>query len=180
MKAALNLLIVFLATAVRAFAQNASPIEWGPVTSNCQMSIGCEANLREVKTNEPLKLLVQIRTVSTNDSFFFPLQLRSLLGSGFSLVVTSPSGRDVSPKPPQITMGSVQLARVLPGKPFSFEVDLTGLCSFKELGTYKIIAKRQLTTGDNSRAFTVTSNPLSLTVVLGKWIEPPGYAPKGF
>ena len=160
---------------------------WGPATNNAQMAISVtspwsqtfqvgDTNVaaarfsvkHEVKVGQPFSLLVRIRNLSTNEtlSFYNALQPNTSPDVGLACVVISPSGKDVSPTR-TAAGGSGQFAVARPNQTTQFEFGLSGLCKLEETGTYKITAKKN-TFGNADKAFVLTSNTLSVSVVPDK------------
>ena len=71
--------------------------QWGPLTYNTQISIGLDSNTNKFRTNEIINLLVRIKNVSTNDGFGMIVGLPITFTEGASFLVTSPSGKDLTP-----------------------------------------------------------------------------------
>lgn len=173
MKSTLLLLtVVVLMTGGRGLVGNIKAGEWGPVTNSLQMSLRLQCEREEIKTNEPVRLLVQVRNVSTNEVIWIPRPKEAVEKTGyFSFVVVSPSGRNISPaSQPKPYYGSVRL--LAPGHTEDFKVDLSRICNLEEIGTYRIIARRTETRSDKRTKgailFEVRSNPLYVSVVAGK------------
>jgi hypothetical protein len=45
--------------------------DWGTATNNLQMSISLKGDKKKIKINQPVKLLIRYRNVSTNEHFWF-------------------------------------------------------------------------------------------------------------
>jgi hypothetical protein len=58
-----------------------------------------------------------------------------------------------------------------------FEFNLSHLCKFDELGTYRIVAEKMLMSGSHE---VVVSNPFYLTVVAGQWKDTATNSFRGF
>jgi len=173
MKSTLLLLtVVVLMTGGRGLVGNIKAGEWGPVTNNLQMSLRLQCAQVEIKTNEPVRLLIQVRNVSTNEVIGIPRPKEAIEKIGyFSFDVVSPSGRDISPASrPKPYYGSARF--LAPGHSEDFKVDLSRICNLEEIGTYKIIARRTETRTDIRTKevipFGVRSNPLYVSVVADK------------
>lgn len=127
----------------------------------------------EVKPSEPFSLLVRIRNLSTNETFsFFYGGAYPDEHAGLSCEVISPSGKDVSPRMPpgpSIITGHAEFPTARPNQIAEFEFPLWRLCKLEETGTYKITAsKRTYVPHKDQKAFVLTSNTLSITVVPDK------------
>ena len=137
---------------------------WGPTTNNLQMSISL--NCGEIKTNQPCILSIRYRNVSTYETF----QIFEVNGTvydptyGFSVI--SPSGLDISPDMSKVRSGdSAELHRLDPGQTVTIKFNLSFYCKFKEVGIYKIVARKGwLWSREKHRHFAVISNPLKVTV----------------
>ena len=145
--------------------------QWGAVTNGVQMSIALDGGDREIKTNDQVQLLVQIKNIGS-------LIARSSLilgrntdpGSGLRCVVISPSGKDISPTAHSYGPSGAIL-NLSPGQGDSFTFDLGRICKFDEVGNYKITAQKIVYTDDGkniTRSWTVVSNPLLVKVVPAK------------
>ncbi|MGH7953665.1 MAG: hypothetical protein ACREFE_17345 [Limisphaerales bacterium] len=169
-----NLIFTFIMLAFcHALANDWKTNEWGEITNNVQMSINLKNNEREIKIGEPILLAGHIRNLSTNETF---LGYRPSAGApDLTFVVINPFGNDVSPKFPKDNVSiSGAMVSVSPGQTKSFKFDLNVLFKlwylqkFDKVGTYTIIARQKGYSGTNQTAFTVTSNPLYVTVVADK------------
>jgi hypothetical protein len=151
----------------KAFAGGTNDIEWGMNTNGLQMSISAAGGTATIKTNQPFTLVVRIKSVSTGPIAFgyeVPLETTESL----SWLVVAPSGKDISPiRQPTIRGSSVHL-QIDPNEIFQFEYSLSSICSFDEIGTYKIVATKNVGTKPHEPRL-VESNPLYLTVIPGEW-----------
>lgn len=146
------------------FADDLKTNQWGVVTNNVQMSISLTDRGKEIKSSQPVKLLIRFRNISTNETFLVGRENAIENDPGYSWVVISPSGKDISPKP-QIHTGSGGAIPLVPNQFIEFEFNLSRLCKFDELGTYKIVTKKSIWSPENQKLFTVVSTPLYVTVV---------------
>jgi hypothetical protein len=146
---------------------------WGPINSNLQMSISVKGGTNEIKTNQPLILLVRIRNLSTNENYYYERYGDGLVDSVTNFVVTSPSGKDILPLYLSISRHPARFETVLAGKTLEYDFVLTFEYKFDELGVYKIIANKTLTLPGSNESVTVTAAPLFITVLPGKWQAPP-------
>jgi hypothetical protein len=149
-----------------ALANSIEANEWGNAANNIQIGISMKANNAQIKTNQSFSVSVRIKNLSTNDFFYFYLPLASTENDPISFIVTSPSGKDKSPIPPLVEHGSGANVNVPPNQIYSFEFNLGYLCKFDEVGTYKIIAKMNVSPTQDKNRWAI-SNPLSVTVVPG-------------
>lgn len=143
--------------------------EWGIATNGLRMRIGFKNQENEIKTNQSVRLLLRIQNVSSNEVIGIACPKGQLEQTGlFSFVVISPSGKDISPDSTRRPYyGSAQFLR--PDQVMDFVFELSRLCQFTEIGTYKITAKTEITRFDRrtntSMSFWVVSNQLLLRVV---------------
>jgi hypothetical protein len=162
MKSCWNL-IVFLVLfgPWRILAQGVGTNEWGASANDIQLYIGLQQGQTPIKTNEPFHLAIRIENNSTNQFFYFYTRNGMVDGDPIFFTIISPSGKDVSPVPPLVDVGSGGNINLPPKGVYRFS---KGYCplQFSELGTYKISAK--IKANDNDWA---DSNPLSVTVVPG-------------
>jgi hypothetical protein len=152
---------------LQAYIATASTNEWGLVTNSIQMAISLDGDKREIKTNEPVILLVRIRNTSTNEIF----QIYSMNDGDdpqFSFLVISPSGKDISPIKESSPTGSGHFIRIDSSRIAEVEFSLSRHCKFSEIGEYKIVAKREVDSITTRKAYLVVSNPIYLTVVSDK------------
>jgi hypothetical protein len=168
MKNQLCFILVFTVMAVRqVHADDMKTNMWGDATCNAQMSLELKDQNIEIKANQPVDLVIHIKNVSSNETFSVYQSLAIVDNSlvNFSFGVTSPSGKDISPKPAEYynggSGGEYQIAQ---GQTKEFDCNLSYLCKFNEMGTYKIIAKKRLWP-DLNKQCEITSNPLYVTVV---------------
>jgi len=124
-KKALSYSASVLLAAAQALAGETTTNAWGPVTNNAQIAISVvapgshfvgafpvdggtnfhpvppvvEGEKSELKVGQPFSLLVRLRNVSTNETFYIscsdPIPNEE---HGLACVVISPSGKDVSPR----------------------------------------------------------------------------------
>lgn len=151
----------------QAFADDVKTNEWGAITNNVQMSINLKGDRKEIKSNQPFRLLIFIRNVSTNEAF--NVHYTYVNDYDLSFVVIAPSGKDISPIfPKDRVFGSGAFIFVPPGQIKRFGFNLSFLCKFDEVGTYKIIAKQKGYWSKSQKDLTIVSNPLCVTVVPDK------------
>jgi len=58
---------------------------------------------------------------------------------------------------------------VLPERVVELEFNFRKVCNLNEIGTYKIVAEREVWPLDGRNVFRVVSKPFYLTVVPGRW-----------
>jgi hypothetical protein len=167
-KTLIILLLCIVVLTLRLPAQGIKPLQWGPVANNVQIGLCIEDNLTKIMTNQPFKLIAWVKNNSTNGSFCFYLPASRVNGTPILFTTMSPSGKDVSPIPPRIELGSGMNVIVPVAGVYHYEVDSSWFCPFDEIGTYKILAKMPVDASTNEPDWA-TSNPLFLTVVPGFW-----------
>jgi len=65
--------------------------------------------------------------------------------SDFTWVITSPSGKDLSPKPDLLHEAiSGSFPKLKPLESDETDYDLSSVCKFNEIGTYKVIVQKQV------------------------------------
>jgi hypothetical protein len=146
------------------WAENVETNVWGNVINNIQIGIGTKDNNTQIKTNQSFNLGIRIKNLSTNESFYFYLPAAAIEGDPISFVVTSPSGKDVSPIPPRVELGSGANVNVPPNQIYTYVFNLSYLCKFDEIGTYKVTAKMNVSATQHKSDWAI-SNPLYVTVV---------------
>lgn len=172
MKKRLFYFFTFLALAVRpTFADDTKTNEWGPVNDyyHSQLSISFVGGFHEIKTNQPLNLLISVKNTSANESFTVWVANGWIESSaGFSWAITSPTGKESLLKTGRIG-GSGGPITVLPNQVIQSEFNLSSVYKFDEIGTYKIVARRDLRNfglhSDSVKTDLIISNPLYVPVV---------------
>ncbi|MBP7826039.1 MAG: hypothetical protein KA236_05775 [Verrucomicrobia bacterium] len=158
--------ILSLVYALQSFSEDAKGNEWGPVTNNAQMSIASQAAKNELKIGQPVNLWVRYRNISTNQTVCVFAVNGTVHDPEYSFFVMSPSGKDVSPDLKKWAPESGRIMCVRPRQVRAIEFNLSAVCKFDEVGTYKITAqKRGIWTGEKSIPFSLVSNPLLLSIV---------------
>ena len=152
-------LIAFLMLLVQQVSASAE--EWGMVTNHMQVSISLERN--QVKSGGPVIVLLKLKNTSTNETFHFtavgPHELE------FSYTIMSPSGRELKKKDDLTFSGSIRPYPIRFGETVEFDLNLSWLYDFDEVGQYKITACAVLEPSHKDREFVVYSNPLNFTVL---------------
>lgn len=154
------MLVAVMATS--ATAGEEKPRYWGELTNNVQMSIIHYSLLDHAERNGPARLIIRIRNASSKDNVHFFRGGDTSSSDGVALVVTSPSGKDLSPSREPLG-GSGAIYVIAPGQTNQFEFGLGQVCNLSETGTYKIVAIKTIYLG-SSNQFEVVSNPLYLKV----------------
>jgi hypothetical protein len=157
-------LIAAVSIVFEAAGDERAAAAWGPVSNNVQMSISLDGGDRQPKTNEPFQLVVRLRNLSTTNVWAFKSGApTSDPYGGVLCLITSPSGRDVSPNKPD-NSDSGEFINVAPSGVETFVFKLGSICKFEEIGTYRITAKK-LVAIDKNKQWSVVSNPLLISVV---------------
>jgi hypothetical protein len=140
-----SIAILGMAAGPGASADGIGDNQWGPVTNNAQISLAVKGGQRIIKTTEPVKLLVRFRNLSTNETFGVFRTGEVEYDDTYSWVVISPSGKDISPDFRNIpTSDNGHTVYIPPGQTNGVELNLRNLCRFDEVGTYKIVAKKEI------------------------------------
>jgi hypothetical protein len=164
---------LWLIACLTSLAAETNDYEWGPVTGNFQVSIRLKGGGTEIKTNQPIDLIIRIRNLSTNETLNFTLwNWQAYSPSEQSLTILSPSGKDIyvwhSPIPKDgAVSGGPNSVVVPPQKSAEYGFHAFGLSENITNGVYKVIVKRKVLHG-----LTANSNTLLLKVVPGVWKDP--------
>ncbi len=142
--------------------------EWGAISYNTQISIGLNSTNKEFTTNQAVEVLVRVRNHSTNEEYPIDIQRSFMFNEDFSFIITSPSGKDISPVFHMSSRFSGGVVWVHPNQVDGFGFQLDEICKTDEVGTYKIILKMKRGTPDRKKVFEIVSNPLFITVVADK------------
>jgi hypothetical protein len=146
---------------MRAYADDLKPTQWGPLTNNVKMSIRLKGNNYPIEKGQPIKLIISYTTVSTNEIFSVSCANYVEHDSSYTFYV-SPNMNKIAESE---SRGGFNLR---PNHTNEIEFNLSKLCKFNELGTYKIIAKKMVYQPRIDKAFAVVSNPLYVSVVSNK------------
>jgi hypothetical protein len=138
--------------------------EWGDTNCNTQISIAAESFGSEFKTNEAIQLLVRIKNLSTNEVYSIAVQGLITSTEDMSLVVISPSGKDISPHFQTGFRFSGGVVRVPPNRVDGFSFKLNDICEMNEVGTYKIVLKLSRFSKDRRQSSEIVSNPLHISI----------------
>ena len=149
----------------QVFADTLQTNEWGAINNNIQMSVSLKSGVNEIKTNQAVLLVIRFKNVSTNETFRIYQANAIEYDRGYSWVVISPSGNDISPNMEKIPASeSGGFIRLSPNQIKELEFNFSHLCKFDEIGTYKIVAKKTLLSPENQKPVTVVSNPLNIVI----------------
>ena len=162
-------LLLALFTVGQLLAAEPGSVEWGSVTNGLQMSISLERAGRQVQVHEPVSLVVRLKNLSTNETWSFYRAHAAETSPCFSFVITSPTGKDISPKA-QPFHGSGHFVDLGPGQSCQARLDLGYLCRFEEIGTYQITVKCSVgnflnTKRTSVKSAQVISNSLNVSVL---------------
>jgi len=143
-------------------ASEADTNEWGSVTCGAVMSLHRENSGTEPSTNSPINVDICLKNVS--DKLFSVVRTSDPL-TDFSFEVTSPSGKNVSPKKHSYQPSSPRFSDAIkPGEVFSFpKIDFRSVCELKVSGSYKVVAKTMISSS-TGQSCEVASNPLNVSV----------------
>jgi hypothetical protein len=160
MKKLISLILIFIAAASsRVFADNSSN---GVSPCQAEISIRLKEPTKEIKTNAPVLVIVQIKNLSTNETLMYQTQS---LPTDFAWTITSPSGRDLSPVASFPVFGSGWNPKLSALQSRETDYDLSSVYSFSETGVYKVTAKKQVAfLLKNPKRCDLISNPLSIVV----------------
>ena len=139
--------------------------DWGPVTNNIQMSVSVESSADKITTNEPVKIQIRYRNISANETFVTYVANGTVYDPQYSLSVISPSGKDISPDLTKYSPTSGMLISISPKQVATVEFNLSSVCNLSEVGTYRIMLKRERLTPQKHTAYTIVSNPLLVKIV---------------
>ncbi|MGB8367711.1 MAG: hypothetical protein ACLPYZ_00190 [Limisphaerales bacterium] len=161
MKKILSLILMLSATTgLRALADGTNE-----TASSCdaEISIKLKEPAKEIKTNEPVILTVQIKNTSTNEMLMFRIEN---MPTDFTWAVTSPSGKDLSPKPDLLHEAiSGWFPKLKPLESREIDFDLSSVCSFNEVGIYKVVAKKQVVSLSlPKKGCEIVSKPLDIVI----------------
>jgi len=163
MKKVIALISMLITTAFsHAFADDTN----NPVSScDAEISIKLKETTTAIKTNESVISMIQIKNLSTNRTLVFWMG-NGNMPSDFIWVITSPSGKDLSPKPDLLHEAiSGSFPKLKPLESDETEYDLSSVCSFNEIGTYTIIVKKEIfVLLPERKKYEIISNPLNIVV----------------
>ena len=160
------LVLILFTMTNHAVANGTTTNEWGPVNCNAQISVQLKDPEKEIKINQTVNLVIYIKNVSTNETLYVFQSLAVVIDSyiDFSFNIISPSGKDISPKQSKYwNGGSAGIYPLLPGQVKEFSYNLSYICKFDEVGTYKVIVKKKFGLWQDGKC-EAASNPLTITV----------------
>jgi hypothetical protein len=164
MKICLLLIIAFgLLQIGKAPAADISMNEWGLVSCGAKLSVRFTAGANRFNAEQPLQLAIVIQNVS-DDTITI---LETLPERDCVLAVTSPSGRELSPKISYSNAADEEYRRIgiilKPQQIYESKLDIRRLYKLKEGETYKIVVKRS-TLQPGGKLCELTSNSIDLTL----------------
>jgi hypothetical protein len=165
-----SFILLFAICAVTSCIGGQAEIDsWGPITNQLRMSITAEGDQYQIATSRPVKLLIRLANLSSNKTFHYYQPGVVEMTSALGFQVISPSGRDVSPKIQEQLHGSGQFVQIRPGQVWELRFNLSDLCRFGEIGTYRIKATCLLghwtdREGKSSEGVQLNSNPLDVSM----------------
>jgi hypothetical protein len=136
---------------------------WGAVTNNLQMCIALEDGI-ERKVSEPLNLMILYRNVGSNETFQIYQVNGTVSDPSYSFTITSPSGKDISPDLTKLAAFSGQVHGLEPGKIVEIRFPLSKVCKVVELGSYEIVARKEVWSDSKGARFQVVSNRLRVNI----------------
>ncbi|HEU6447729.1 MAG TPA: hypothetical protein VFV23_04755 [Verrucomicrobiae bacterium] len=132
------------------------------ISCDAEISIRLKEPAKEIKTNEPVIVIVQIKNTSTNEMLTFMIHSSPM---DFTWNITSPSGKDLSPTNSLPEFGASWNPKLSPQESRDSSYNLSEICNFNELGTYKIIARNQVLSSFTKRKVCeIISNPLEIKI----------------
>lgn len=161
MKTIITLISMLATTAFsNAFAENTNNAD---SSCNAEISIRLKEPAKEIKTNEPVILLVQIKNLSTNETLIFRAEN---MPTDFTWTITSPSGKNVSPKKSPFNAAiSGWFPKLKPMEARESDYDLSAICGFNENGIYKVIVKKEVfRLAPVREKCEITSSPLNIVI----------------
>jgi hypothetical protein len=126
-------------TGSQVFADDTNQI--GTASCDAEISITLKEPAKEIKTNEPIIVVIQIKNTSTNEILLFRIKN---VPTDFTWNIVSPSGKDLSPTNQFPAGGSGSFPKLKPLELSGADYNLREVCSFNEVGTYKVFAKKEV------------------------------------
>ena len=151
---------------LQAFADTKTN-DWGAMTNSIQMSIALRPEKTDFRLSNVVVLVIRLRNLSDHETFLVSRWNAIENDPSYSFVVTSPSGKDVSPGP-KIIPGSAGATPLEPNKTLEFEFNLSRLCKFDEVGEYRITAKKLVRSPAREMSFAVISNLLNISITAAR------------
>ncbi|HEY3762223.1 MAG TPA: hypothetical protein VGN23_10805 [Verrucomicrobiae bacterium] len=157
---------ILLAFICQLFAYALYGDDWGMANNRVQMSIHTEnGQSAEFETNQPVLISVCFKNISTNETFRLYRANAIEFDPGYSWQVISPSGKDISPNMEKIHPSeSGGFIPLLPNGTNELKFNMSHLCDFTEIGTYKITGKKGIYSPAMKKAVFVVSKPLFVVV----------------
>jgi len=167
--------VIILALIVQGTCLNAVADEWGNATNGVQALLVLRDDKSRIGTNDSIVVSLKVKNTLTNETFCF--YFWGSPEASFSYSIISPSGIPVPRNESFVPVGFGTGPRwIASNQTTEYEINLSKLYKFNEIGTYKIIGKIKMEskstmlahgeqTFDESKAFEVISNPLSVTTV---------------
>jgi hypothetical protein len=149
-----------------AAAEDMPANAWGAATNGVQMSIVLRPNRPIlIQSTNSVTLTIFVRNTSTNKVYFF--LAGSIIGPDLFLVITSPSGKKIQPRP-GTGSSSGGFDAMFPNETREFDLELNKLYPLNEVGSYTVIAEMGMYLPQQANPFVVFSNPLRLSVIQDK------------
>jgi hypothetical protein len=147
-------------------AAGANTNDWGDVACGAVMSLRCETPWTNLDTNSPIHLALRLKNVS--DKTLSVVRTSDPLAD-LVFVITSPSGKNISPKRHSYQPSSPRFSDAIGrDETFAFpQIDFRAICELSEPGSYRLTVKEVIflptgTTG--SHKCEIVSNPLEIVV----------------
>ena len=154
------------------FSQNTNLDHGGSVTNGFRLSISLKGGTNTVPLGQPVVLISRLQNISSNTMVQFLEFVEPIKDGSYGVSITSPTGKDLSPKIYNFPEGSFGLCDVGPGQIHEAQLQLSLVCKFETIGRYKIVVTKKIRAlrcqaGSNQLAlpFEVVSNPLYVNVV---------------
>ncbi len=153
-------------TGSQVFADDTNQI--GTASCDAEISIKLKEPTKEIKTNVPVFVAIQVKNLSTNEMLMINIQNDMLWD--FIWKIISPSGKEISPKPdPLHEPISGWFPKLKPLESRESNCDLSEICNFNETGTYKVIVKEKAVfflenTPKEHKACEIISKPLDIII----------------
>jgi len=156
------ILFICILSGCRAFASDLVPGDWGPTNCGAIMALTLPDSAIQFKTNQPINVAICVKNVSAGILYM----MHTKETDDFTFVIISPSNKNVSPAPhPDSGINFRNITQtVKPNDNMNYSIDLSVVCKFSEIGTYKVTAKRKVIAGCE-----IKSNTLNILIVPGDW-----------
>ncbi len=149
---------------VPGFCQETNITNWGPVSRNFEMSITPKDNQSEFHLRDDVVLTARFKNLRNNTFVLYEYN-GAVFDPSYSFKITSPSGQDLSPDMKDIIpsdSGSVKT--IAAGQIYSVNLDLSAVSKFETVGSYKIVATRQIC-DPSGLQFKVISNQTFVNII---------------